>query len=69
MNAPNTVLPSDVPGLLDQFRREKFYGSLELRLEAGDVVLLKKTETIKPARVTSAALSRQSRESNGFRER
>jgi len=50
-----------LPALLDQLRRENFYGSLEIKLEAGEVVLLKKTETIKPAKHPSSTLSRQSR--------
>ncbi len=34
--------------LLAELERERFYGSLEVKLEAGRVVLLRKTETIKP---------------------
>lgn len=34
--------------MLDTLEREKFYGSLELKLEAGRVVLIKKSETFKP---------------------
>ena len=37
---------------IDQMLRDlqgsRFYGSLEFKLEAGRIVLLKKTETIKP---------------------
>jgi hypothetical protein len=43
----NTPKPTDVPTLLVQLKHQSFYGSLEVKLEAGDVVLLKKTETIK----------------------
>ncbi len=28
--------------------KERFFGSLELKFEAGNVVLIRKTETIKP---------------------
>lgn len=35
--------------LLAELERQRFYGSLEVKLEAGKVVLLRKTETIKPA--------------------
>jgi hypothetical protein len=48
MSAPNTVPRDDLPAILDQLRRGAFYGSLELKFEGGEVVLLKKTETIKP---------------------
>ena len=34
--------------LLEEMARRRFYGSLEIKLEAGKVVLLRKTETIKP---------------------
>ncbi len=34
--------------LLHELERQRFYGSLEVKLEAGKVVLLRKTETIKP---------------------
>lgn len=34
--------------LLQEMARRRFYGSLEIKLEAGKVVLLRKTETIKP---------------------
>ena len=43
-----SLTTSDVPLLLEQLRQERFFGSLEIKLEAGDVVLLRKTETIKP---------------------
>jgi hypothetical protein len=38
-----------VHDVLGELERNRFYGSLELKLEAGKVVLLRKTETIKPA--------------------
>lgn len=34
--------------MLLELEHSGFYGSLELKFEAGSVVLLKKTETIKP---------------------
>ena len=34
--------------ILKALERERFYGSLEIKFEAGRVVLIKKTETIKP---------------------
>ena len=34
--------------VLSQFERNRFYGSVEIKYEAGRVVLLRKTETIKP---------------------
>lgn len=33
---------------LERIERNRFYGSLEIKLEAGHVVLVRKTETIKP---------------------
>ncbi len=33
--------------LLAELERQRFYGSVEVKLEAGKVVLLRKTETIK----------------------
>ncbi len=37
-----------VEQLLTELERQRFYGSLEIKLEAGKVVLVRKTETIKP---------------------
>jgi hypothetical protein len=34
--------------ILTNLIRRQFYGSLEIKFEAGRVVLIKKTETIKP---------------------
>jgi hypothetical protein len=48
INALDTQTSSDVTRLLSQLQENHFYGSLELKFEAGCVVLLKKTETIKP---------------------
>jgi hypothetical protein len=34
--------------LISDLQRERFYGSLEVKFEGGKVVLLRKTETLKP---------------------
>ncbi len=34
--------------LLAQLERQRFYGSVEVKFEVGRVVLVRKTETIKP---------------------
>jgi len=34
--------------IVHELERSRFYGSLEIKFEAGRVVLLRKTETIKP---------------------
>lgn len=34
--------------LLAELERERFYGTLEVKLEAGKVVLIRKCETFKP---------------------
>ena len=39
-----------IADLVDELERDRFFGSLELKFEAGQVVLLRKTETIKPAK-------------------
>ena len=36
-----------IQALLQEMARRRFYGSLEIKLEAGKVVLLRKTETVK----------------------
>jgi hypothetical protein len=35
--------------MLEALTRERFYGSVEIKFEAGKPVLFRKTETIKPA--------------------
>lgn len=37
-----------VANILRDLERDRFYGSIEIKFEAGRVVLLRKTETIKP---------------------
>jgi hypothetical protein len=44
----NSLDPTQLSDVLAELRQQSFYGSLEIKLEAGEVVLLKKTETIKP---------------------
>ena len=39
---------SEIMNLIGTLQRQSFYGALEVKFEAGRVVLLKKTETIKP---------------------
>jgi hypothetical protein len=40
---------TEVEEILRELERQRFYGSLEIKLEAGRVVLMRKTETLKPA--------------------
>jgi hypothetical protein len=39
---------NELSQLLRELEATRFYGSLELKFEAGKLVLLKKTETLKP---------------------
>ena len=36
-------------GMLRKLERDKFFGALEVKFEAGRVVIIKKTETLKPS--------------------
>jgi len=47
MNALNSV--SEMQEVLRQLEQGRFYGSLEIKFEGGRVVLVRKTETIKPS--------------------
>jgi hypothetical protein len=38
----------EIEKLIEDLERTRFFGSLELKFEAGRVVLVRKTETIKP---------------------
>ena len=38
----------NIDQILHELEQRQFYGSLEIKLEAGRVVLIRKTETIKP---------------------
>lgn len=49
MTAPNQHAAfASIQRILGSLIEQRFYGSIELRFEAGHVVLLRKTETIKP---------------------
>jgi hypothetical protein len=39
-----------IEGVLGALVRDRFYGSVEIKFEAGKPVLLRKTETIKPTK-------------------
>jgi hypothetical protein len=39
---------NELATLLRQLEAARFYGTLEIKLEAGHVVLLRKTETLRP---------------------
>jgi hypothetical protein len=41
-------MTSDVTQLIAELTSQRFYGSIEVKFEAGRIVLLKKTETVKP---------------------
>ena len=41
-------MTANITDLLRELERERFYGSVEIKLEAGRIVLLRKTETVKP---------------------
>jgi len=41
-------MTSDVTQLITELRTQNFYGSLELKFEAGRIVLIKRIETFKP---------------------
>ena len=56
-------MTTDVPTLLTELRAQNFYGSLELKFEAGRIVLIKKSETIKPTEPTFT--TKHSENSNG----
>jgi hypothetical protein len=65
-------MTSDVTQLIAQLTSQRFYGSLEIKFEAGRVVLLKKTETVKPTEAAANARpnpnqtsTRQSETNNG----
>ena len=42
-------MDSAVELLLREYERDKLFGSVEIKYESGRVVLIKKSETIKPA--------------------
>ena len=58
-------MSNELTTILDRLQRERFYGSLEIRYEAGQIVVLKKTESIKlkeDASVSSFPNNRNNRE-------
>jgi hypothetical protein len=48
MNRENSDSLQSVTDLLVGLERQRFFGSIEVKLEAGRVVLIRKTETLKP---------------------
>ena len=40
---------SEIEKLIEDLERTRFFGSLEVKFEAGKVVLIRKTESIKPS--------------------
>jgi hypothetical protein len=48
-------MSSELANILDRLQRERFYGSLEIRYEAGQIVVMKKTESIKLKEDASAS--------------
>ena len=44
---PSRMSQDSIGPLVEELQRQRFYGSLEIKLEAGRIVLLRKTETIK----------------------
>ena len=45
-------MSNDLRQMLDRLERDRFYGSLEIKFEAGQIVLLKKIETLKPTQTS-----------------
>ena len=39
---------NEIETLINRLVEDKFYGALEIKLESGRIVLIKKTETLKP---------------------
>ena len=48
MNDQRVQSEATVESIIAELKRTHFYGSLELKLEAGLVVLIRKSETIRP---------------------
>jgi hypothetical protein len=47
--AGSGVIDPSVEMVLREFTRDKLYGAVEIKFEAGRVVLIRKSESIKPA--------------------
>jgi len=45
----------EVTKILAELERQRFYGTLEIKFEAGRIVLLRKTETLKPTEASYRA--------------
>lgn len=45
----NGILDPSVELIMREFQRERLYGTIEVKYEAGRVVLIRKSESIKPA--------------------
>jgi hypothetical protein len=60
-------MKADLDALLDNMRQRRLYGSIEVKIEAGKIVLLRKTETILPKKETSSFDYRENRGENNVR--
>jgi hypothetical protein len=49
MTNPSSITEGDLPELLNQLQRQQFFGTLEIKVERGVVVLIRQTQTIKPS--------------------
>jgi hypothetical protein len=51
MSAAHALTPKDIPQLLDQLRREKFYGRVSFDLREGEVTLIRteRTQLVTPS--------------------
>jgi len=52
---------NDLISLLRQLEVSHFYGSLEVKFEAGHIIVIRKTESIKPAGSADANYHRENR--------
>ncbi len=50
--------------LLQKFARERFYGAITLKFEAGKIFVLKKEETFKPTDLSEKPRSQHATEEN-----
>ena len=48
LDSPAELVGDAVDSILADLREQEFFGTVELKFEAGRVVLLRKTETIRP---------------------
>lgn len=61
MHNLSAITQADIPALLSELQREQFFGSLEIKLERGAIVLIRKTETIKPSNAVQQRSYRDNR--------